>query len=73
MLIVMTITAKTTQIMLKHTHSFSCSNKAIIAVFTSLIFLVHSSTNLSTNFFLNLQFSYSKYSPVSHDLSHSHS
>ena len=33
---------------------------------------VHSSTNLSNIFFLHLQFSQSKYSPTSHDLSHPH-
>ena len=43
------------------------------AIFTSSTVSVHSSTNLSTNFFLHLQFSYSKYSPTSHDLLHSHS
>ena len=73
MLIVRAITAKATQIVSEHTHSFSYSNKAIPAISTSSIFLVHSSTNLSTNFFLHLQFSYFKYSPTSHDLSHSHS
>ena len=31
------------------------------------------STNLSTNIFLHIQFLGSKYSPTSHDLSHSHS
>ena len=34
---------------------------------------IHFSTNLSTNLFLHLQFSQSKYSLTSHDLSHSHS
>ena len=38
----------------------------------SSIFSVHSSTRLSTNFFLHLQLSQSKYSPISHDLSQSH-
>ena len=37
------------------------------------IFSVHSSTSLSTNSFLHLQFLQSKYSPTSQDLSHSHS
>ena len=43
---------------------------------TSLVlskFFIHSSTNLSTNFFLHLQYSYYKYSLISQDLSHSHS
>ena len=44
----------------------------ILATFISSTFSVHSSTHLSTNFFLHLQFSQSKYSPISHDLSHSH-
>ena len=43
------------------------------AIFTSSIVSVHSSTNLSINFFLHIQFSQSKYLPTSHDLSHSHS
>ena len=42
-------------------------------IFASLTFSVHSSTSLSTIFFLHLQFSQSKYSPISQDLSHSHS
>ena len=59
-------------------HTFSCpaecnSFEVIFAIFTSPIFSLLSSTNLSTNLFLNLQFSWSKYSPTSHDLSHSHS
>ena len=45
--------------------------KIILASFTFSIFSVHSSTSLSTN--LYLQFSYSKYSPTSLDLSHSNS
>ena len=44
----------------------------IFASFASLTFSVHSSTSFSTNFFLHLQFSGSKYPPISHDLSHSH-
>ena len=51
---------------------FSSSPKAILASFTSSTVSVHSSTNLSTNFFLYLQFSWSTYSPASHDLSYSH-
>ena len=43
------------------------------AIFTSSIFSVHSSISLSTNFFQHLQFSQSKYSPISLDLSHSDS
>ena len=56
-----------------HPPVLSCSAKAILASFTSLTFSVYSSTSLSTNFFLHLQFPLSKYSPTSHDLSHSHS
>ena len=37
--------------------SRSFSARAILASFTSLIVSVHSSTNLSTNFFLHLPFS----------------
>ena len=40
---------------------------------SSSIFSLHSSTNLSTNLFLHLQFSQYKHSPKSHDLSHSYS
>ena len=36
---------------------FSFSARVILASFTSSIVSVHSSTNLSTNFFLHLQFS----------------
>ena len=44
------------------------------SIFTSpSISSVHSSTILSTNLFLHLQFLESKYPPASHDLSHSHS
>ena len=56
-----------------HPPVLSCSAKAILASFTSLTVSVYSSTSLSTNFFLLLQFPLSKYSPTSHDLSHSHS
>ena len=45
----------------------------ILASFTSSIVSVHSSINGATNYFLHLQFSWSKYSPTSHALSHSHS
>ena len=44
----------------------------ILIKLVSSIFSLHSSINLSTNLFLHLQFSLSKYSPKSHDLSHSH-
>ena len=50
---------------------FSYPAKVILANFTSSIFSVHSSTNLSTNFLIYLIFLWSKYSPTSHDLSHS--
>ena len=43
----------------------------ILVKLVSSIFLLHSCINLSTNLFLHLQFSKSKYSPKSHDLSHS--
>ena len=52
---------------------FSFSARVILANFTSSIVSVYSSINLSTNFFLHLQFSYSKYSLKSQFLSHSHS
>ena len=51
----------------------SCSAEVFLASFTSSTVSVHSSINLSTNSFLLLQFSWSKYSQKSHDLSHSHS
>ena len=50
-----------------------CLAKAILAIFTSSTFSVHSSISLSANFFPHLQFSESKYSPTSQNLSHSHS
>ena len=56
-----------------HLHLFSFSARVILASFTSSTASVHSSNNLSTNSFLHLQFSKSKYSPTSHDLSHLHS
>ena len=40
-----------------HLCLFSSSPKAILASFTFSTVSVHSSTNLSTNFFLHLQFS----------------
>ena len=52
---------------------FLFSVDVILASFAYSTFSVHSSISLSTDFFLHLQFSYSKYSPTSHDLSHSHS
>ena len=56
MLIAKAITAKITQIVLEHTHTFSCQ-----AIFTSTIFSAYSATNLSTIVFLHLQFSKSKF------------
>ena len=47
---------------------FSSSTKDTLASFTSSTFSTHSSTGLSTNLILQSQFSYSKYSPMSHDL-----
>ena len=44
----------------------------ILIKLVSSIFSLHSSINLSNNLFLHLQLSWSKYSPKSHDLSHSH-
>ena len=52
-------------------HLFLCS--FLLAIFISSIFSIHFSVSLSTKFFLHLQFLYSRYSPTSHDLSHSHS
>ena len=43
----------------------------LLTKLVSSIVSLHSSTNLFTNLFLHLQFSQSKYSPISHDLSHS--
>ena len=51
----------------------SSSDEVILASFTSLTLSVHSWVSLSTKFFLHLQFSKSKFSLTSHDLSHSHS
>ena len=53
-------------------HLFSCLF-SFSTSFVSSIFSVHFSTSLSTNFFLDLQFSWSKYSPILQDLSYSHS
>ena len=47
--------------------------KLIITRFVSLIFSVQSSVSLSANLSLHLQFLLARYSPTSHDLSHSHS
>ena len=58
--------------MQENLYSLSCSAKDLFAIFTSSLVSVHSTTSLSINFFLHLQFSYSKYSPILHDLSHSH-
>ena len=63
-----TIEIMTTEIVHKDLILFS----VISVIFTSLAFSVHSSTSFSTNFFLHLQFSGSKYPPISHDLLHSH-
>ena len=56
-----------------HLRLFLFSARVILVSFTSLIVSVHFSTTLSTNFLLHLQFPQSKYSPISEDLSHSHS
>ena len=52
-------------------HFFNCKESFRFS-FPS-IFSLHFSTNLSSNFVLHLQFSYSKYSPTSLDLSQSYS
>ena len=64
--IIQNTTIYTVQELLLCSFSFSFST-------ISSIFSVHSSTNLSNNFFLHLQFSQSKYSPILQDLSHLHS
>ena len=69
MLIVKNI-EKSTMYNIQELHLFSF----LSSIFTSSsIFSVHLSTNLSTCLFLHLHFSYSKYPPTSHDLSHPHS
>ena len=77
MFIVKVIENNTVQSLQEYLHSFSylfsCSPKVIFAIITSSIFSVHSSTNLLTIFFLDVQFYQSKYSPTLHDLLHSHS
>ena len=66
-----------------HLWLFLSSAKVILGSFTPSTFTVHSSaelcsvelrsTNLSTNFFLRLQYFWSKYLPTWHDLLHSRS
>ena len=56
-----------------HLCLFLSSARVILAIFTSSTISVHSSVSLLTIFFLHLQFSQSKYSLTSQDLSHSHS
>ena len=73
MLIVKIIENNTMYSMQIDLHTLLCSNKVISAIFVSSIFSVHSSTNLSTNIFPHQQFSQSKYSLTSHDLSNSNS
>ena len=52
-----------------HNHSkYHCKSFHLDSVFP-----LHSSTSWSINFFLHLQFSWSKYCPMSDDLSHSNS
>ena len=53
--------------------TFLCLFKVTLVISFPSVFSLHSSTNLSINVFLNLQFSKFKYSPTSHDLSHSYS
>ena len=70
MLIVKIIENNTMYNVLKlHLCLFSFSAKVIFASFTSSLVSVH----YSTNSFLHLQLSQSKYSATSYDLSHSHS
>ena len=73
MLIVKIIESNTMYGVQEDLHSFSYSAKVIFAILSSSIFSVHSSTSLSTCYFLHLQFLRSKYSPISYDLSQSHS
>ena len=62
-------TENSTMYNMQELHLFSFS----LNIFTSSsIFSSHSSTDLSINVFLDLQFSKSKYSPISHDLSQAH-
>ena len=53
--------------------TFLCLFKVTLVISFPSVFSLHSSTNLSINVFLNLQFSKFKYSPTSHDLSHLYS
>ena len=57
----------------RHLPTLSFSAEVTLVSFISSTVSVYSSTNLSTIFSLHLQFSQSKYSPTSHDLSHSYS
>ena len=55
-------------------NSIGCSSaEVVLASFACSTFSVHFSISLLTNFFPHLKFSWSKYSPTSRDLSHSHS
>ena len=56
-----------------HLCLFLFSARVILAGFASSTVSVHSSTKLSTIFFPAFTVLLSKYSPTSHDLSHSHS
>ena len=68
---------------MKRTQYTACNNSVyaffrlqigfFLASLTSSTVSLHFSTNLSTIFFLHLQFSCSKYSATSYDLPHSHS
>ena len=77
MFIVKVIENNTVQSVQEYLHLFSylfsCSPKVIFVILTSSIFSLYSSTNLSTNFFLHVQFYQPKYFPTLHDLLHSHS
>ena len=70
-MLIVKIIENNTMYSVQELHLCILSTELDSAIFTSSIFSVHSATNLSTNFFLHLQFSQSKYSPISHDLSHS--
>ena len=72
-MLIVKIIEKKTMYSVQELHLCIFSGNVISAIFASSTFSVHSSTNLSSNLFLHLQFSWYKHSPTSHDLSHSHS
>ena len=72
-MLIVKIIENNTMYSVQELHLCIFSVKVISAILSSSTFSVHSSIDLSTNFFLHLQFSQSKYSTTTHDLSHSHS